>query len=147
MWFMKPERNMEENRLVLDTHVWVSIFHKNREEDPVNAIPEKGLLLVSCDEQLKEFLHISATKDQVIKMLGSKPEDYALFIKSVTQSSKTEKRFSLLPDYKDNYLVDLAYQTKSILVSDDTGFNMLKKLKHPKVKVISKKDFYSMLNW
>jgi len=32
---------MEENKLVPDTHVWVSIFHKRREEDLVNAIPEK----------------------------------------------------------------------------------------------------------
>ena len=138
---------MEENRLVLDTHVWVSIFHRGREEDLINAISEKGLLLVSCEEQIKEFSHIAETKEQVIKMLPSKSAEYPPFIRLITQFAQTQKRFSLLLDYKDNYLVDLSWQTDSILVSDDSGFAMLKKLKKPKVKIISKKDFYTILGW
>ena len=103
-------------------------------------------MLVSCEEQLKEFNHISTSKEQVIKMLPSKPEDYLPFIRLITQFSRTQKRFSLLADYKDNYLVDLAWQTQSILVSDDKGFMPLNKLKQPKVRVISKKIFTHCLD-
>jgi putative PIN family toxin of toxin-antitoxin system len=131
---------MEESKLVLDTHVWVSIFHKGREEDLVNAIPEKGLTLICCDEQLKEFHHIATTKEQVTKMLPSKPEDYVPFFHLIAQFADTQKRFSLLADYKDNYLVDLAWQTDSILVSDDSGFAILKKLKQPKVRLSQKRN-------
>lgn len=138
---------MEENKLVLDTHVWVSIFHKNREVDLIDVIPSKSLLLISCEEQLKEFKHIALTNEKVKQMLPSKPEEYIKFIRGITQLFESQKRFSLLHDYKDNYLVDLCWQTQSILVSDDTGFASLKKMQRPKVKIISKKDFYAMAGW
>ncbi len=138
---------MVENKLVLDTHVWVSIFHKHREEDLIDAISFKRLLLISCHEQLKEFNHIATSKEQVRKMLSSTPENYLQFISGVAEIKHTQKRFSLLHDYKDNYLVDLTWQSKSVLVSDDVGFAPLKKLKQPKVEVLSKKEFYKWLGW
>jgi putative PIN family toxin of toxin-antitoxin system len=138
---------MEENRVVLDTHVWVSIFHKNREEDLIDAIPSKKLLLITCEEQLKEFLHIAATKEELKSMLSSKPRTYVQFIRSITQICHTEKRFSLLFDHKDNYLVDLCWQAHCILVSDDVGFRPLRKMQRPKVKVIGKRDFYELIGW
>jgi putative PIN family toxin of toxin-antitoxin system len=138
---------MEENKVVLDTHVWVSIFHKHREEDLIDAIAAKRLLLISCDEQLKELQTIATTKEQVMKMLPAKPEDYLKFMTGVAEIRHSQKRFSLLLDYKDNYLVDLAWQSKSILVSDDASFAPLKKMTRPKVEVVSKTDFYKWLGW
>ncbi|MBX7140918.1 MAG: hypothetical protein K1X63_07560 [Chitinophagales bacterium] len=38
---------------MLDTHVWVSIFHRNRIEDLIDAVIEKGITLVSTSEQEK----------------------------------------------------------------------------------------------
>ena len=81
---------MEENKLVLDTHVGVSIFHKNREVDLIDAIPAKSLLLISCEEQLKEFKHIATTNDKVKQMLSSKLEQYIQFIRGITQLSESE---------------------------------------------------------
>jgi len=48
-------------------------------------------------------------------------------------------------DYKDNYLVDLANQTGSKLITNDKGFRILKKLSHPKVESISLMEFYALL--
>lgn len=109
--------------------------------------PAKSLLLISCEEQLKEFKHIALTNEKVKQMLSSKPENYIKLILGITQLSETKKRFSLLHDYKDNYLIDLCWQTQSILVSDDSGFAPLKKMQRSKVKVISKKDFYELVGW
>ena len=56
-----------------------------------------------------------------------------------------QKRFALLFDYKDNYLVDLANQTGSTLITDDKGFRILKKLSHLKVETISLNKFYKLI--
>lgn len=84
---------------------------------------------------------------EIHELMPGKPEQYASFLSSIAEMYPTDKRFSLLTDYKDNYLVDLAWQSESILVSDDRSFKPLHLLKQPKVKVISKKEFYKLLGW
>lgn len=138
---------MEENNFVLDTHVWVSIFHRNRIEDLIDAVIEKGITLVSTSEQEKELLHIINDYEEVRQLLRGNADDYARQLTSMTESFPSQKRFALLTDYKDNYLVDLAHQSRSILVSDDATFKPLKLMKRPRVKVISKQEFYKILGW
>jgi predicted nucleic acid-binding protein len=58
-----------------------------------------------------------------------------------------QKRYALLPDYKDNYLIDLAHQTHAILVTNDKHFKVAQKLKSPKITIINLQEFYQMLNF
>jgi len=138
---------MEENSFVLDTHVWVSIFHRNKTEELLDALIENGITLVSTTEQEKELLHILHDYPEVKELLPGNPKDYAALLTSITQSFSSQKRFALLTDYRDNYLVDLAHQSQSVLVSDDSTFKPLKLMKRPKVKLISKKEFYKVIGW
>ena len=75
------------------------------------------------------------------------PDEYLTFIDAVSEIYESQKRFSLVIDYKDNYLVDLAWQSKSILVSDDKHFSPLKRLHRPRVKLCSKAQLYKLLGW
>ncbi len=124
---------MAANSYVLDTHVGVSIFHKKRKEALIDALIEKDLIIISASEQEKEFLHVTHYPEIAQLLLGN-PENYVQYLESIAGMFSTGKRFSLLTDYKDNYLVDLAWQTGSILVSDDRTFKPLRLLKQPKWK-------------
>ncbi len=42
---------MAANSYVLDTHVWISLFHKNRKENLIDALIEKDLIIVSAEQQ------------------------------------------------------------------------------------------------
>lgn len=138
---------MDENNFVLDTHVWISIFHKNRNEKLLNAVIENDITLISTLEQEKELLDAITKHTSLKHLLPKAPEKYSSFLRSVTFNFPSSKRFTLLTDHKDNYLVDLAWQSNSTLVSDDATFGFLKRLSRPKVKLISKKEFYNILGW
>jgi putative PIN family toxin of toxin-antitoxin system len=127
---------------VLDCNVWVSIFYRNKLEKVLNAIYAKGSNIVSCQEQFKEFADIHTKHDKISGMIPLKTEECILLMSEACELYHPAKRFTLIEDYKDNYLVDLAHQSKSILVSNDKDFDQLRKLKQPKVKVLSIKDFY-----
>jgi putative PIN family toxin of toxin-antitoxin system len=135
-----------ESKYVLDTHVWISIFHGGKNEFLLDALLNNSITLISTAEQEKEFLHV-LHYPAVQELLPGKPEGYRAFLKSISIHFPSKKRFALLADYKDNYLVDLAWQSNSILVSDDRGFKSLKLMQRPKITVISKREFYKLLGW
>ncbi len=142
---MLSANHIMASRFVLDTHIWFSIFHTNRTELFIDAIEQLEISIISSDEQCKEILDV-ATRPE-LKIINRKPEEYILFINSIAEIYESQKRFTLLIDYKDNYLVDLAWQSKSILISDDRHFAPLRKMKSPKIELQSKNDFYKILNW
>lgn len=134
------------NKFAPDTHVWISFFHRSRLEKILQQCITQSFVLVSCEEQVKEFsavYHYPKIKDR--KMLSLPLGIYQDLIHNAADFFEPQKRFALLFDYKDNYLVDLAYQTQSTLITDDHGFRMLKKISRPKVKVITLKEFYELL--
>ncbi len=78
-------------------------------------------------------------------MLPYKTDKYVEAIKSITENFEHEKRYRLLNYYKDNFLVDMAHQTRSVLVTNDKGFNILKKLRSPKIVIIPLGKFYEKI--
>jgi putative PIN family toxin of toxin-antitoxin system len=134
------------NRFVLDTHIWISIFHRNRTELLIDALENMDITIVSSDEQCKEILDVVSTPN-LQGIVNKKPLDYVFYISTISEIYESQKRFTLLTDYKDNYLADLAWQSKSILVSDDKHFAPLKKLKSPKISLQNKIEFYKYIGW
>ncbi len=66
-------------------------------------------------------------------------------IEEATNIFQPTKSFALTEDDKDNYLADLAHQSNLILAGNDKDFDMLRKLKHPKVKVLTIREFYDQI--
>ena len=137
---------MAGNKFVIDTHIWISIFHRNRNEKLIDSLQEKDIIIVSCDEQCKELLDV-IHRPKLEDLVTKSPDEYIAFIDAISEIYESQKRFALLMDYKDNYLVDLAWQSQSTLVSDDRHFSPLKRIQRPKVKVYSKAQFYKLLGW
>ncbi len=129
----------------LDCNIWLSIFFKRKAEKVFTQIVSHQFKIVYCAELLKEFEKIHQQDDKVKKMLPYETIIYTNFIKQSAYLVEVEKRYALLNDYKDNYLVDLAHQSKSTLVSNDKGFDTLKKFHRPPVKLINIKEFYELL--
>ena len=78
-------------------------------------------------------------------MLPHKTEKYVEAILNISEIFEPQPRYRLLNDYKDNYLVDIAHQTRSVLVTNDKGFDILKKLRSPKVEIIKLGEFYEKI--
>jgi putative PIN family toxin of toxin-antitoxin system len=129
-------------KIVLDTHCWLSFFYRNRFEKIAQAIVDNNIFTYTCNEQIKEFRDILNKYEKVKKMLPLNENIYIEAINNLCVSFEPQKRYALLPDYKDNYLIDLAHQTKSILVTNDKHFNITKKLKSPHIITISLQQFY-----
>lgn len=127
---------------VLDCNVWVSIFYRNKLAKVLSAVYANGNTIVSCEEQLKEFADIHTKYEKIAKMIPLKTKDCLQLIEEASDIFYPSKRFALIEDYKDNYLVDLAHQSNSTLVSNDKDFEPLRKLKRPHVKVLTIKEFY-----
>jgi putative PIN family toxin of toxin-antitoxin system len=94
---------------------------------------------------IKEFADIHTKHEKIAKMIPIDTEQCLLLINEACILYQPNKRFALLGDYKDNYLVDLSHQSKSILVSNDKDFAPLHKLKRPKVRVVTIKEFYTVI--
>ncbi len=130
------------NKFVFDTNIWISLLHRKRNDWIYEQSILNELYLFTCIEQLKEFQDVHQKYLKVRKLLPEPTMDYVAFIMLVCDTKNVENRYQLLVDYKDNYLVDLAHQTKSTLVTNDKGFDLLKSFKTPPIAVISIKEFY-----
>lgn len=135
---------MEQNH-VIDTHGWVSIFHKKKLGWFLDKIILHNLIIYTTAEQLKEFEDIHHKHEHVARMLPRKAKVYIEAMMETCTCYEIQKRYRLSPDYKDNFLVDLAHQTKSVLVSNDKGFHILHKFRSPRIKLITMDEFYSQL--
>lgn len=105
-----------------------------------------NFIVHSCREQLKEFADIHTKHERIAEMLPLPTANYIAAIETTSFIAETQKRYALLLDYKDNYLIDIAHQKKAVLVSNDKGFSFTKKLKRPPVEIISIQDLYRLLN-
>ena len=78
-------------------------------------------------------------------MLPLETDTYTAILKETADFFEPQKRYALLPDYKDNYLIDLAHQTKAMLVTNDSHFTIARKLQRPAVKIITVQEFYKLV--
>ena len=129
---------------VLDTHVWIAIFGSKKFDRFLDCILDLNISIFTCSEQEKEFSDVHNKHAKVAKMLALPTDAYINAIQLCTGEISLGKTYRLLSDYKDNYLIDLSHSTASILVSDDKGFAIAKKLRSPDVKIISLREFYKL---
>lgn len=136
-----------DQRFVIDTNGWVSLFHKRVIEDFIDCIIENDITIFSCNELISEFKDIHAKHPVIQQMLPNKTNAYVQVMLHLTETFEPKKRVRFLNDYKDNYLADLAYQTKSVLVTNDKGFAIIKKLASTKIEIITLGQFYNRIGF
>lgn len=109
----------KETRIVFDTNIWVSYFISKRFEELAKLILDKNITVFSTTElveELKEVLSRPKFKNQITLPI----ERYINFHLQLVTFVSIKKVFTESPDPKDNFLYDLAFQTKSkLLVTGD----------------------------
>lgn len=130
---------------VLDVNSWVSIFYRNKHSHLIKLIEDGAIDIFTSEENISEFADVHTKHSKILKLLPLHTSIYVETIEGIGKMFAAHKRYALLPDYKDNYLIDLAHQTRSILVTNDKHFKIAKKLKSPKVIIITIQEFYELL--
>ena len=133
-------------RFVLDVNSWVSIFYRDKQLKLLKMIEEEEILIFTSEENISEFADIHTKHKKIAQLLPLHTSIYVETIEEMSTLYSAQKRYALLPDYKDNYLIDLAYQTRSVLVTNDKHFKTAEKLKSPNVTIINLAQFYESLN-
>lgn len=132
-------------RFVLDVNAWISIFYRDKHIQLINLVEEEIVDIFTNQENISEFADVHSKYKKIAQLLPLHASIYVETIEEICKTYVSHKRYALLPDYKDNYLIDLAHQTRSTLVTNDKHFKVAKKLKSPKLSIITIQEFYEMI--
>lgn len=106
-------------RIILDTNIWVSYFIGGKFDEIALTILNNNLTVFSCIELEKEVNNVLNRK-KFKTLLHLEIDRYLSFLYDLTQSVQIERTFKGCPDEHDDFLFDLAIQTKSnFLVTGD----------------------------
>ena len=108
-------------KFVLDVSSWVSVFYRDKHLNLIRLIEEEDICIFTNEENISEFADIHTKHKKIARLLPLHTSVYVETIEEMSRMVAVQKRYSLLLDYKDNYLVDLAHQTKAILVVDGSS--------------------------
>ena len=107
------------NKTVFDTNVWVSYFLRGKFAELVDLVFEDGVDFYRAKE-LTEELRKVLNRDKFKKYLTLPVNEYISFYEDLSSLIEIKHLFSGCRDPKDNFLFDLAYQSKArFLVSGD----------------------------
>lgn len=129
-----------ERKIILDTNIWISIFLRKKNLDFLEFIVNNEIVLIA-DNNLrnelvsvisrKKFKSIFSVQDIVVAME---------FFDSLSTFINTQKEFFGSPDIKDDFLFDLAFQSKTETIV--SGDKKLLNYEVKRVSVISLAEFW-----
>ena len=108
-----------KNKTVFDVNIWLSYFISGKSEEIIDMIENNDVYFYHSKELILEFKEV-INRPKFAKYFSSNTQKYVLFLEQISELFHTEAIFNDCPDPKDNYLFDLAYQSRSnFLVSGD----------------------------
>ncbi|MDR0926979.1 MAG: putative toxin-antitoxin system toxin component, PIN family [Ignavibacteria bacterium] len=135
---------MESNKFVLNTNIWITYFLNNNFRDIATIIEIKGIELCRSFPSLSELTNV-LNKNKFKNKFKAPLLDYINFYLATTTHYDTLPIFTACEDANDNFLFDLAIQSKTnYIVSGDK-----KVLTTPVVlpmQVITLSEFKSITN-
>jgi len=114
---------MPRIKVIFDVNVWFSIVGKQKLYYIFELTKENNIDVYICDELIGELYDVFH-RPKKYKYLSSQIDEFFVFIseRTIFRSIKHHRKFKGCPDENDNYLFDLAIQTKAdYLVSGDDG--------------------------
>lgn len=109
----------KETRIVIDTNIWVSYFINKRFEELAKLILDKNITVFSTAELLEELKEV-LLRPKFNTQINLPIERYINFHLQLVTFVSINRVYKESPDEKDNFLYDLAFQTKSrVLVTGD----------------------------
>lgn len=127
--------------LVLDTNIWISYFMAARHVALVNIIYNNDLNIYTNNILIAELENV-LNRPKIKKYLNVPVNELINFHRELCIFHKTKPVWQNSPDPKDNFLFDLAIQTRSKYVV--TGDKKILSQKPLKFQFISKTKFESI---
>jgi len=107
------------NKTVFDVNIWLRYFISGKSEKIIDMMEYNNVRFYCSIELLSELEEV-INRPKFAKYFPNGTKEHTLFVKQVAELFLTQPFFDQCPDPKDNYLFDLAYQSRSnFLVSDD----------------------------
>ena len=108
-----------KNKTVFDVNIWLSYFISGKSEQIIDMIENNDVFFYRSVELMSELKDV-INRPKFAKYFSNGTGKYIMFVEQVAELFLTQAIFDLCPDPKDNYLFDLAYQSRSnFLVSGD----------------------------
>jgi putative PIN family toxin of toxin-antitoxin system len=108
-----------KNKTVFDVNIWLSYFISGKSKQIVDMIENNDVVFYRSTELMTELKEV-IIRPKFAKYFPEGTEDYLFFVEQITEFFPAQPVFNRCPDLKDNYLFDLAYQSRSkYLVSGD----------------------------
>lgn len=125
---------MRSKKVILDTNLWISFLISKDYSFIDKFVKNQKLRLVFSNELIHEFLAVATRPkfqkyftDQDIQQLLRALEKFAIFV-------EVNSAIELCRDYKDNFLLNLAVDSKAdFLVTGDRDLLELKKIGNAKI--------------
>lgn len=137
-------QNYQLDRIVFDTNIYISFIIQNKLDKLIALIEKHDLEVFICNELLKE-IKSTLNKPHLKSKLNFKTTEYIEVITLISEHVIIDKRFDRIIDPDDNFLIDLAYSTKSyFLVTEDKLILNHKQIN--KIKIISLLEFKKLLS-
>ncbi|MDR2206372.1 MAG: putative toxin-antitoxin system toxin component, PIN family [Flavobacteriaceae bacterium] len=108
-----------KNKTVFDVNVWLSYFISGKSEKIIDMIENNDVFFYRSLELMSELKEV-INRPKFAKYFSGNPDEYIFLVEQVAELFLTKPVFDQCSDPKDNYLFDLAYQSRSdFLVSGD----------------------------
>ncbi len=136
---------MKSKKIILDTNLWISYLITKNYKQLDRLIDNKEVTLIFSQELIEEFIEVTSRPKfekyfsfSDIKELLSKFDTYGKLIKVTSRVEKCR-------DFKDNFLLNLAIDSKSdYLLTGDIDLLELKRVN--KTRIITFKELISILD-
>ena len=144
-----------KDRVVIDTNVYISYLINNKTFDLLSFFINHGITIYSSEEIWTEFFsvikkkyikeRIPATfyKDKTIFFIHTRRDSKTIY-RDATEVIKIEKTFNRAADPDDNFLFDIAFQSKSYyLITEE---RVLLNMKHVgRIQIITFSAFKKLI--
>jgi putative PIN family toxin of toxin-antitoxin system len=135
---------MRNKKIILDTNLWISFLISKKLNDIDDLIYDGKIVLIFLNELIEEFLTVAKRSKFIKYFTDSDLEDLMKLFDKYGKLVKVHIQISECRDFKDNFLLSLAVDSKAdFLITGDSDLLILKNIK--KTKICTWNDFLDKL--
>lgn len=127
-------------KIIIDSNIWISFLIGKSLQGISVLLNENKFKIVTCDEQISELIEVFA-KPKLQKYFSlDQKVDFLILFEEKAEIIKCTTKLNLCRDLKDNYLINLAVDSKAdYLITGDSDLLILNTIQN--TQIINYKNF------
>ena len=129
---------MKQQKLILDTNLWLSLLISKKKIDFENLIIDKSIVLIYSEESLSEINDV-VNRDKFRKYFSVEASNFVIHLfKTYGIHTNIISNITICRDPKDNFLLNLAIDGNAdYLITGDKDLLILEKINNTKIITIA----------